>query len=481
MSLREWNQSYLPATDADVSAMLARIGLPSLDALFGEIPQALRLDTPPDVPPAADEWRLTREMRAMSASNLSGEQAPCFLGGGAYDHFIPSAVSALTGRSEFWTAYTPYQAEMSQGMLQAIFEYQSLVSALSGMDGANASLYDGATALVEGALLAMRATGRNRLLVSRGVNPEYRRVLADALRHADAVIVEVPVSALTGRVDAQAPAIGLMDGAAAFIVQTPNFFGIPEDVAALAGMAHAAGALLCVSADPVSLGVLEAPGRLGADIYTGEGQPLGMPMSFGGPYLGLFAVKAPLIRQMPGRIVGETADAQGRRGFVLTLQAREQHIRRERAASNICSNQALCALTATIHLSLLGPEGLARVARQSLGNAVYLQGRLLAEGLAEPVFTAPFFREFAVRPVLPPSRMNGILQAAGIIGGLDLTERAPEMTRDGQAAWLVAVTEKRSREEMDRFVEVLASDAEVRAARRRQSVAMNTRKEGDRT
>ena len=477
----ERNQSYLPATDAEVSAMLVRIGLPSLEALFGEIPEALRLQTPLPVPPAADEWRLVREMRAMANENLDCDRAPSFLGGGAYDHFVPSAVGAHVGRSEFWTAYTPYQPEMSQGMLQAIFEYQSLISALSGMDGANASLYDGATALVEGALLAMRATGRNRILLSQGVNPEYRRVLADVLRHADATIGEIPFDAVTGRVDPAALDAGLSDATAVLIVQSPNFFGIPEDLGALAQKAHDAGALLCVSADPVSLGVLESPGRLGADIYTGEGQPLGMPMAFGGPYLGLFAVKAPLIRQMPGRIVGETVDREGRRGFVLTLQAREQHIRRERAASNICSNQALCALTATVHLSLLGPDGLARVARQSLDNAAYLHERMLAEGVAEPVFAAPFFREFVVRPVLPPAEMNRILRDAGIIGGLDLADQIPGLTVDDRAAWLVAVTEKRSRGEMDRFVDVLLADGRVREARRNPGRSVVAGKGGDRT
>lgn len=474
--MAEQTFSYLSSTEADVTAMLERVGVDSLEALFEGIPASLRLQGELHLPPSADELRLDRDMRAMARENRAADNRPCFLGAGMYDHFIPSAVRHLAGRSEFWTAYTPYQPEMSQGMLQAIFEYQSLVAALYGMDGANASLYDGATAMTEGALLALRVTGRNRLLVSRGIHPEYRRVLADTLRHIGVDVQEIPVDPATGQTrfeerDGRAPdaassgSTSSASAPAAMLLPSPNFFGVVENVRAGADMAHEMGALCVVSADPVSLGLLQAPGRLGADICTGEGQPLGLPMNFGGPGLGLFTVKTPLLRQMPGRIVGETKDIEGRRGFVLTLQAREQHIRRERAASNICTNQALCALTATIHLSLLGPDGLRSVAQDCLDNAVSLYNRLIDAGLAEPVFSGPFFREFAVWPVLPPAEMNAVLAGSGFLGGLDLAAHAPETTSaDGRSAWLLAVTEKRTPEEMDRFCEVLLADDRIRFA-----------------
>lgn len=456
---------YLPATDEDTAVMLKRIGLQSLEALFGEIPETLRLKGELPIPSPVDEWRLTREMKAMAAENISAEDAPCFLGGGIYDHFIPSAVHHLVMRSEFWTAYTPYQAEISQGMLQATFEFQSLITGLTGMNAANASLYDGATAMLEGALLAARATNRKRLLVSHGINPEYRRVLADSLQHSDLVMEDIPMESATGKVDIIALDALLATPAAAVLIQSPNFFGIAEEVADVAERAHRNGAQCNVSFDPVSLGLLKSPGGQGADIATGEGQPLGIPMSFGGPGLGLFAVKSHLIRQMPGRLVGETRDTEGKRGFVLTLQAREQHIRRERAASNICTNQALCALTATVHLSLLGPSGLEQVARQCLDNAAYLQHRLVCAGIAGPVFNAPFFREFAVRPILPPAVMNSVLHQAGIIGGMDLSDCCPDLTdAHGNGAWLIAATEKRTREEMDRFCEVLMADVRIQEA-----------------
>ena len=455
---------FLPATGDDIAVMLERIGLPSLESLFAGIPETLRYKGALPIPPPADEWSLTREMKAMAAENTSSEDVPCFLGGGIYDHFIPAAVHHLVARSEFWTAYTPYQPEMSQGMLQAIFEYQSLVAGLTGMNAANASLYDGATAMLEGALLAARATSRKRLLVSCGINPEYRHVLADALKHSEMELKDIPMDPATGKADSAALDELLATPAAAVLIQSPNFFGIPENVEDIAERAHRNGAQCNVSFDPISLGLLKSPGEQGTDIATGEGQPLGIPMSFGGPGLGLFAVKAHLIRQMPGRLVGETRDLEGRRGFVLTLQAREQHIRRERAASNICTNQALCALTATVHLSLLGSSGLEQVARQCLDHAVYLQRRLISAGIAKPVFNAPFFREFAVWPILPPSEMNSILHDEGIIGGMDLSACCPELKdTHGNDAWLIAVTEKRTREEMDRFCEVLLSNARIKA------------------
>lgn len=446
---------YLPATEKDIAHMLDIIGLPNLDALY-DIPEALKFNGDLPIPPPLDEWRLTREIQQMASENLALDATPCFLGAGMYDHFIPAAVHHLTGRSEFWTAYTPYQAEMSQGLLQAIFEYQSLLTSLTGMDGANASLYDGATALLEGALLAVRATNRKQLIVAESIHPEYRKVLSDVLHHADIELVQMPYDMKTGKLDMTAFGKAISSQTAAIILQSPNFFGVVEDIQSVAALAQEHGAQCNVSFDPVSLGVLKSPGAQGADIASGEGQPLGIPMSFGGPGLGLFAVKNHLIRQMPGRLVGETKDQAGRRGFVLTLQAREQHIRRERAASNICTNQALCALTATIHLSLLGSEGLKTVAQDCLSNAVYLCDLLVSEGLAKRVFDAPYFREFAVYPILSPETMNSILREKGILGGLDLTSMYPELrSEQGHGAWLIAVTEKRTKEEMHRFVAVL--------------------------
>ena len=461
--------SYLPTTDADAAVMLEQIGVPSVEALFACIPADLRVKGELPIPPAMDEARLDARMKALAARNRAADTVPCFRGAGAYDHFIPHAVGQLASRTEFLTAYTPYQPEMSQGMLQAIFEFQSLVATLYGMDGANASLYDGATALAEAALLVLRATGRNRLLLSRGIHPMAREVVVNTLRQMQVVVEELPVQPGTGRVDTNALEQVLLTSqdkpVAGVLLQSPNFLGIVEELREVAACAHKVGALCVVSADPVSMGVLRSPGELGADVCVGEGQPLGLPMSFGGPGLGLMAVKSPLIRHMPGRIVGQTKDEKGLRGFVLTLQAREQHIRRERAASNICTNQALCALTATIHLALLGPEGLRTVSEACLSHAAYLQQRLAAEGLAEPALDAPFFREFAVWPVLPAILMNRVLENAGFLGGLDLSGVYPECDReDGRSAWLIAVTEKRTREEMDRFVEVLLQAPEIRVA-----------------
>lgn len=495
---------FLPDTDADRSQMLKVIGMASSDELFEGIPDEIRkkADTAA-FPEPLDETALLRHMGGLAAMNRSAASEPCFLGAGAYDHFSPVAVRHLAGRSEFVTAYTPYQAEMSQGMLQAIFEYQSLVAGLYGMDGANASLYDGATAVLEGIMLAVRATGRRCVLLSSAIHPETRQVVLDALRHSDIRITLLPILIDEGRTDLSAAEALFKEDTAVLVLQSPNFFGIPEDLRRAADMAHPHGALLCASCDPVSIGVLKSPGELGVDIAAGEGQPLGLPMSFGGPWLGLFAVKAPLIRHMPGRLVGETRDIDGRRGFVLTLQAREQHIRRERAASNICTNQALCALTAAVHLSLLGPEGLRGVARQCVDNSVWLHDRLVETGLARRVFSSPFFREFAVRSVLPPSIMNEVLRDAGILGGADVwltadgpllaltcgastaasgdenpaaalsaapgatscpdkTEALPTASQD--ALWLVAVTEKRTMKEMERLISVLLADPRVKEA-----------------
>ena len=356
--------------------------------LFSDIPAKVKLTSPLDLPPPLSEPELLRELGEQSARDRTSAS---FLGAGSYNHFVPSAVKHLVGRSEFYTAYTPYQAEASQGTLQVIYEYQSLICELTGMDAANASMYDGATALAEAAFMACRLTGRKEIVVPTTVHPHYRQVLRTYCRAADIKLIEIPYDQATGLTTED---WRLETGLSCVILQQPNFFGNIESVAGLADKVHAAGALLIASVDPISLGLLKAPGDYGADIVVGEGQPLGNPRSFGGPGLGLFAAKKAHLRQLPGRLVGQTVDADGRRGFVLTLSTREQHIRRERATSNICSNEALCALAAAVYLSLLGKTGLRKVAELCLQRSNYLKKKLGNKALWPKT---PIFKEFAAR------------------------------------------------------------------------------------
>ena len=356
--------------------------------LFADIPATARLKSPLTLPAPLSEPELLAELAAQSAKN---QPASPFLGGGSYGHFIPSAVKHIIGRSEFYTAYTPYQPEASQGTLQAIYEYQSMICGLTGMDVANASMYDGATALAEAALMAVRLTGRKEIVVSAAVNPNYRAVLRTYCNAADLKLTELPYDQTTGL--SSCP-LALDPGAACFILQQPNYFGNLEAVQGVAEKVGAAGALFIVSVDPISLGLLKAPGDYGADIVVGEGQALGSPRNFGGPGLGLFAARQKYLRQLPGRIVGATVDRTGRRGFVLTMATREQHIRREHATSNICSNEALCALAACVYLSLMGKAGLRRVAELCLYNSNYLK-KLLGGKVLWP--KTPSFKEFAIK------------------------------------------------------------------------------------
>jgi glycine dehydrogenase subunit 1 len=385
---------YLPQTEEEVAAMLAAVGVPDVDALFDTVPGPLRLGRLLDLPPSLGEADLIRHLEELAAKNDLGGATPSFLGGGLYHHYIPSAVDHLISRSEFYTAYTPYQPEVSQGTLQATFEFQSMVAAILGMDVANSSLYDGATATAEGALLARRVKRRDRVVVSGAVHPEYRQVLESYLK---ADVITIPHRDGASDV-AGLGAAALEAEAACIIVQHPNFLGVVEDVAAVAEQARAAGALLVVTtADPTVFGVLRSPGDLGADVVTGEGQALGVPVSFGGPALGLFACRQQFLRQIPGRLVGRTADTLGRTGYVLTLSTREQHIRRERATSNICTNQGLCALAATVYMALMGPGGLEGVARRCHSGAEHLK-RLLADvSGVELAHAAPTFHEFVLR------------------------------------------------------------------------------------
>lgn len=438
--------SYLPHTPADRQTMLAAIGVNAVDDLYADIPAELRLNRSLLLPAAMSEPELADHLTAMAGRNNHMGEYVCFLGAGAYDHYIPSIVDHVLRRSEFYTAYTQYQPEIAQGYLQALWEYQSLICELTGMAVANASMYDGGTALAEAAFMAVGATGRTELLVANTIHPHYRAILRTYAIDRGYTINEIGYQ--DGQINIQELQAKLSKTVAAVLVQTPNFFGCLEDSEAIAGMAHAQGALLITAVDPISLGILEAPGKLGADIVVGEGQSLGIPLSFGGPYLGFFATTEKLMRKMPGRIVGQTTDHAGKRGFVLTLQAREQHIRREKATSNICSNEALCALAAAVYLNAVGREGLQQVAALSFNKAHYAYKQLTAVAGCRAVFSAPFFKEFVVGLNKPIGEINRQLLQDHIVGGLDIGKYYPELS----GCMLIAVTEKRSREEIDRLI-----------------------------
>ncbi len=446
--------SYVPHTDADRRAMLEAIGVGSVEELFADIPAEVRFPQLA-LPAPMSELEVVQLMRELAAQNADLDRYACFLGAGAYRHFVPAVVDHILSRGEFYTAYTPYQPEVSQGTLTAIYEYQSLVCRLTGMEVANASMYDGSTALAEAVLMAARVTRRDRVVISRAVHPEYRAVVRTYTQGVGLDIVEAgyraPDGPNSGMTDLDQVRTRVDDETAAVVVQYPNFFGCLEELGELAGMAHGAGALLVVSADPIGLGLLKPPGEFGADIVTGEGQALGSPLSFGGPYLGLFATRMKYVRQMPGRVIGRTTDTQGRRGFVMTLQAREQHIRREKATSNICTNEALVALAATVYLAAMGKGGLRRAAELCYHRAHYA-----AEGIAglqgyELLFEAPFFKEFAVRLPAPAAEINRRLFDRQIVGGYDLARDYPELGH----AMLLCVTEMNPKEEIDALTQAL--------------------------
>ncbi|HMP58408.1 MAG TPA: aminomethyl-transferring glycine dehydrogenase subunit GcvPA [Gemmatales bacterium] len=442
--LRSLPLSYILNTPAEQQEMLGVIGVPSVDALFESIPESCRLKQPLDLPPPLTELELTRETTRLADRNIAPDQAVCFLGGGAYDHFIPAVVDTIAGRSEYYTAYTPYQAEASQGSLQAFFEFQTMICQLTGMDVANASLYEGGHAVAEAAIMAIAATLRHgKVLVAGSVHPHYRQTLETYLAHLEPRAEVLPTPA--GVLEPDTLAAALDEQTACVIVQHPNFFGNLEEVQRLAEIAHARGALFIVSVDPVSLGLLRRPGDYGADIVVAEGQGLGTPLQFGGPYLGIMACRQEFVRKMPGRLVGETTDRHGRRCWVLTLQTREQHIRREKATSNICTNQGLLALRATAHLAALGPAGLKETAELCLQKAHYAAATLAQVPGVQLRFQAPFFKEFVIRvPGNVPSLLQQLL-GAGYHAGLWLGEWYPELA-DCVA---VAVTEKRTKAEID--------------------------------
>ncbi len=444
---------FIPHTEDEVQAMLEAIGASSVDDLFRCIPEKLHLERELDLPLGAGEQTVLSELSALAKRNTDASGHDWFLGAGTYPHFSPAVIDTVASRSEFLTAYTPYQPEMSQGTLQTIFEWQTMTAGLTGMEVSNASMYDGASATAEAALMALRITRRNKVVVAAGLHPHYRDVLATYLSGLGCELVEGE-RAGDGR---SAPVDGLIDGdTACVIVQQPNFFGCLEDVVGWAETAHAAGALLVASvAEALSLALLTPPGEQGADVVCGEAQSFGLPMGFGGPHLGFLAARQSHVRQMPGRLAGETVDGEGRRGFVLTLSTREQHIRRERATSNICTNQGLCLLMATVYLALHGRHGLRALAEANLAKAEYAKARVReTPGLSLP-FSAPTFNEFVVGLPGPAAEALGRALDAGAVGGLDLSAYAPDL---GDAL-LVCTTERASRQAIDRLVAALAGGA----------------------
>jgi glycine dehydrogenase subunit 1 len=422
-----------------------------IDDLFESVPPAVRLGRPLDLPDGLSEMQVAAALRALADANTPATRLVSFAGAGCYDHYIPAVVDHVVRRPEFFTAYTPYQPEVSQGTLQNIYEFQSMICELTGMDVANASMYDGATAFAEAALMASRVTKRHKVVVAGSVHPEWRVVLDTYAASGNIEVVTCPVE--NGLVDAPTEA-SLLDGStAALLVSSPNFLGHLEGLGALGEAAHAAGALFVVSVNPILSGVLEPPSSFGADIVVGEGQPLGNPMSLGGPGLGFFACREAHLRQLPGRIVGRTVDVDGRGAFVLTMQTREQHIRREKATSNICSNHALNALAAAVYLSAVGAAGLEGVGRACVAKAHYLREALLATGAFDAPYSAPFANEFALRYKGDPAVMHGEMLRRGFIAGVDLGTMDPGMA----GLVLFAVTEKRTRAEMDALAKEVAS------------------------
>ncbi len=441
---------FTQLTDRDVQHMLATIGAGRVDDLFRDIPDRFRLDRPLDLPGPLTELELLADLERLAKHNQACNRRVCFLGAGIYDHFVPTVVDALASQSEFVTAYTPYQAEASQGALQALYEYQTLICQLTGMDVSNSSLYEGASAVSEAVLMARSINGRRRVVLPMTVHPHIRETLQTYLRELPMEIVICGMQ--DGRTSENEFRSQVDADTAAVVVQTPNFFGCIEQLDRLAEIAHKAGALVIASVDPMSCGLLKRPGDLGADIVVGDGQPLGVPMSLGGPTLGFMACRDEYMRKLPGRLVGATTDGSGRRAYCLTLQTREQHIRRERATSNICTNQGLLAIRAAIYLSAVGPRGLARIAQLCLEKAHYAAQAIAGINGLKIRFASAFFKEFVVQTGRQVPELLDRCLKAGILAGIPLGQWYPELAD----CFMVACTEKRSKEEIDRLVSVLS-------------------------
>jgi glycine dehydrogenase subunit 1 len=440
--------SYTPHTDADERQMMDAIGIRSIDELFNDIPEKFRLKSALDLPSALSEQEVAKLLKGYASQN----EVPrlTLMGAGAYHHYVPAVVGHIVARSEFYTSYTPYQAEISQGVLQAIYEYQTMIAGLTGMQVANASMYDGASAMAEAAVLAAKSLNRNMIVMARSIHPEYRQVVKTYAWSNGYDVVEVDYGP-TGQISLDALKGAVDDRSAAVIVQSPNFFGIIEDIAAIEKIGHSQGALVVSGfMEATSLGILKPPGELGADFVVGEGQAFGNALNYGGPYLGIIACKSEFLRKIPGRLSGATQDREGRRGFVLTLQTREQHIRRERATSNICTNEALCALAAAVYLVSLG-KNLKKLAELNIQKAFYLKEKLCGLNGWQVVFPAPFYNEFAVR-CPDPAEVNRKLDAAGIVGGYECGRDYPEL----KDVLLFCATEMLSKEDIDSVIDILS-------------------------
>jgi len=438
---------YIPHTEEDVQKMLEAIGVRRVEDLFESVPKQYKLSKPLNLPQPLSELDLIRNIQGLQSQVFTS-----FLGAGAYNHFIPSVVSNLASRSEFYTAYTPYQPEISQGTLQAIFEYQTLMCQLTGMEASNASMYDGASSLAEAVLMSNRITKRKKILLSQTIHPEYRKVIQTYIDPDQQEIVLVPYLKNEGRTDGKA-LFDLLDGdVSAVVIQNPNFFGVIEDLHSMIEKVHGNRSLMIVGfSEAIAYGILKPPGAIGADIVAGEGQSLGIPLSYGGPYLGIFTTLERFVRNMPGRLVGETVDLEGKRGFVLTLATREQHIRRERATSNICTNEGLCALMATIFLSCLGKEGLRELAIMNLSKKEYAKKVVTQIHDCKLAFSSPTFNEFVLRIEGEPEKVLEKLKEERILGGLSLAKFYSELDHH----LLITVTEMNTKEEIDRWAEIL--------------------------
>ncbi len=441
--------SFVPHSEADLREMLAEVGVSSVDELYGDVPSELLLGAPLAIPEPLSEWEAVRRVEELSNQNRA---SICFAGAGIYDHYVPAAVDHILRRSEFYTAYTPYQPEVAQGTLQAIYEFQTMVCELTGLDVANASMYDGATAAGEAALMAMAATRRTDVVVAGSLHPHYRKVIQTYVSGLGSTIRRIEAAA-DGLLHPESVAEAIDSETACLIIQNPNFFGLLEDLEPLASIVHEGGALLVAVIDPVSLALVRTPGEVGADIAVGEGQVFGNTPSFGGPVVGIFAARDKYVRQMPGRIVGATTDVEGRRGYVLTLQTREQQIRRAKATSNICTNQGLNMLAATVHLATIGPAGLRQIAELSARNAHYAFDRLCELDGVDPLYPdTPFLREFALVTEEDPQEILDRGLERGVLAGVSLS-RFPEL--GAPPGLLIACTEKRSKADIDTLVEVV--------------------------